>query len=218
MTSEYTHIAMILDRSGSMESIREDVIGGFNTFVQEQQKQPGKATLTLVQFDSQDPYEIVYRVQPIQTIPPLTRETYTPRASTPLLDAMGRGINDLERSIADIKEDERPANVVVAIITDGKENDSREFRKDQVVAMVKEKSDKDAWQFVFLSADLGAIGDAVAYGIQPQAALLFKKNARGTADAYSSLSAEISSFRSGKKRKIGFAPEDRKHPDDPHKK
>ena len=133
MSRDYTHYDD-LDRSGSMEAIREDVIGGSISFVQEQQKQTGQATLTPgSQFDSQDPYEIVHRVQPIQTIPPLTRETYTPRASTPLLDAMGRGINDLERSIAGMKEDERPDNVVMAIITDGQENYSREFTKDQIV-------------------------------------------------------------------------------------
>ena len=198
-----------------MESIRDDTIGGFNAFLREQQAQPGTATLTLVQFDSQDPYEIIQRFKPVQEVPELTRATFVPRASTPLLDAMGRGINDLEKAIADMKVDDRPSRVVFVVITDGQENASREFRKEQVAQMIKERTEKDDWQFVFLSADMGAISDAGTYGIQPDAALLFAKNAKGTKAAWDSLSANVSDFRSAKKRKMGFDPDDRQHPDDP---
>ena len=106
--NDYTHISVILDRTGSMESIRDDTIGGFNAFLGEQKAQKGKATLTLVQFDSQDPYEVVHRFKPIKEVPELTRETYVPRATTPLLDALGRGINDLEKSLADMAKKDRP--------------------------------------------------------------------------------------------------------------
>ncbi len=58
--SERTHISIILDRTGSMQSIRDDVIGGFNSFLAEQQEASGTASLTLVQFDSQDPFEVLY--------------------------------------------------------------------------------------------------------------------------------------------------------------
>jgi hypothetical protein len=217
MKTDYTHITVILDRSGSMESIREDIIGGFNSFVRDQQKQPGTATLTLVQFDTQDPYEIVHRFKPIEAIPTLTKETFVPRASTPLLDALGRGINDLSKTIADMGKEERPSKVVIVIITDGQENSSQEFSKDQIVKMIKERSNMEDWQFLFLSADLAAIGDAMSYGIQPDAALLFDKSSAGTAAACASLSAEVSEYRTGKKKKMGFDPEDRKHPDDPKK-
>jgi hypothetical protein len=104
MKDDYTHISVILDRTGSMQTIRDDTIGGFNAFLEDQKKQPGQATLTLVQFDSEDPYEVIHDFKPIADIPPLTRETFVPRASTPLLDAMGRGINDLEKRIADLPE------------------------------------------------------------------------------------------------------------------
>ena len=79
MRQDYTHLAVILDRTGSMESIRDDTIGGFNAFLEEQQQQPGYATLTLVQFDTQDPYEVIHRLRPINEIPKLTRATYVPR-------------------------------------------------------------------------------------------------------------------------------------------
>lgn len=142
MKDDYTHIAVILDRTGSMETIRDDTIGGFNAFLNAQKAAPGLASLTLVQFDSQDPYEIVYRFKPLAEVPELTRETFVPRANTPLLDTIGRGINDLEKSLADVAEDNRPARVVMVIITDGQENASREFRKDQIEKMIKEKQEK----------------------------------------------------------------------------
>lgn len=218
MKSNYTHIAIILDRTGSMESIRDDTIGGFNAFLREQQAQPGTATLTLVQFDSQDPYEVVHRFKPIQEVRELTRATFVPRATTPLLDALGRGINDLEKTIADTKPEGRPSRVVFVVITDGQENASREFRKDQIARMIQERTKKDGWQFVFLSADMGAIGDADSYGIAPDSSLLFAKTAQGTKAAWDSLSLNIAAFRTAKKKKMGFDPEDRQHPDDPHGK
>ena len=206
MKSDYTHITVILDRSGSMESIREDIIGGFNAFVTDQRSQPGAATLSLIQFDSEDPFETIHSLAPIHKVPELNRDTYVPRGGTPLLDALGRGIIDLERTIDNMDNAEKPSKVIVVAITDGQENDSLEFTKDRIVKMIKDRSQKDDWQFVFLSADLAAIGDAMSYGIQPQAALLFEKSRKGTFAAYSSLSATISQYRAGKKRKLGFAP------------
>lgn len=218
MKKDYTHIAIILDRTGSMESIGEDTIGGFNTFLQSQKDEPGRATLTLVQFDSQDPYEVIHHFKPIVDVPPLTRETYVPRASTPLLDAMGRGINDLEKCLGDIKQKERPSRVVLVVVTDGQENASREFSKAQVEQMIKAKTEKDGWQFVFLSADLGAIDDARAVGIHADSMLFFAKNHEGSAGAWGSLAERTSDYRAARKQKVGFEQDDRKHPDDPDKK
>jgi hypothetical protein len=209
MKDNYTHISVILDRTGSMESIRDDTIGGFNAFLNAQKADPGLASLTLVQFDSQDPYEIVHQFKPLAEVPELTRETFVPRASTPLLDAIGRGINDLEKSLADITENERPSRVVMVIITDGQENASREFRKDQIEKMIKEKQEKAAWQFVFLSADLAAIGDALATGMRPAAVMAHDKNGHGTSAAWAALSRSISDYRRGNKEDVSFTDEDR---------
>lgn len=209
MKDGYTHIAVILDRTGSMESIRDDTIGGFNAFLNAQKVEPGLATLTLVQFDSQDPYEIVYQFKPMREVPELTRETFVPRASTPLLDAMGRGINDLEKNIADMAEEDRPSRMVMVIITDGQENSSREFRKDQIEKMIKEKQEKSAWQFVFLSADLAAIGDALASGMHAASVLGHDKDRHGTSAAWASLSRSISDYRAGNKEDVSFTEEDR---------
>lgn len=218
MRPDYTHITVILDRTGSMQSIRDDTIGGFNAFLDAQKAEPGTATLTLVQFDTQDPYEVIHHFKPVEEVAALTRETYVPRASTPLLDALGRGINDLEQALSTLEEAERPAKVVFVVVTDGQENSSKEFRKDQIEKMIKEKTNKDDWQFVFLSADLAAIGDAMAVGMDADAVLYFKKSGRGSADAWAALSNRTSDYRSSRKKKFGFEQGDRQEPDDPEEK
>ncbi len=91
MKSDYTHITLVLDRSGSMESMRGDAIGGFNTFLKDQQAAPGIASLTLVQFD--DRYEKPYEFAPLPSVEPLTEKTFVPRGSTALLDAVGQAID-----------------------------------------------------------------------------------------------------------------------------
>lgn len=219
MKEDYAHISIILDRTGSMQSIRDDTIGGFNTFLEEQKKQPGKATLTLVQFDTVDPYEVVHHFRPIEDVPELTHETYVPRSNTPLLDAFGRGINDVDKCLAEMKEEDKPSKVIFAVITDGQENSSREFNKDDIVKMIKEKTDKDQWEFVFLSADLDAIQDAKRYGIPAASTMSFAKTGHGTRTAWAGFSGYSSRLRQSGKEKIGFGREDEKsHPKGKDKK
>ena len=202
MKHSYTHITVILDRSGSMESICDDTIGGLNAFVEQQKAGFGEATLTLVQFDSQDPYEVIHHFMPIGDVPALTRQTYVPRGSTPLLDALGRGINDIEASIGKLNDDERPEKVIIAVITDGQENSSREFSKEQVEKMIKSKSSEAGWEFMFLSADLNAIEDAQRLGFSRDATVAFEKSSHGVSCSMARLSESVSEIRSGVNRKL----------------
>lgn len=91
-----TDITVVLDRSGSMSSIADDIIGGLNEFVARQKGVEGQAHFTLVQFD--DEYEVVHFRVPIGEVPTLTRKTYVPRGSTALLDAIGRTVNEVRRA------------------------------------------------------------------------------------------------------------------------
>ena len=175
----------------------------------QQKAEPGEATLTLVQFDTQDPYEVLHRFKPIAELPEMTRETFVPRAATPLLDAIGRGINDLEKSLTEIEENERPSRVIMVIITDGQENSSVEFRKNQIEKMIKEKQEKSDWQFAFLSADLAAINDALATGFGVASTMAYDKTAKGTASAWASASRRIAAYRSGRSKDVSFTEEDR---------
>jgi hypothetical protein len=189
-----THFSVILDRTGSMESIREDTIGGFNGFLREQQAQPSPATLTLVQFDSQDPYEVLQKFAPIGEVPPLTPATYVPRASTPLFDAIGRGINDLAARLDAMGAEQRPARIVFVIVTDGQENASQEFTGERVRAMLDERR-KAGWQFVFLSADEKAIRDGGCLGVTEDYSMAVEKDSHGTRRMWRAVSARSMEFR-----------------------
>ena len=207
--SARSHITVILDRTGSMQDIREDVVGGFNAFLAEQQAAPDPATFTLVQFDSQDPYEVLQSVAPIRTVPPLTLERYVPRASTPLYDAMGRGILDLEARLAALPDAERPSKIIFVVVTDGQENASHEFDRARVTALIEAKKTL-GWDFVFLSADLEAFHDSQRMGVNAEAALMFSKSKRGNDRAWAAASSKIRERRIGAAESIVFDDEDRK--------
>lgn len=209
MRNDYTHITVILDRSGSMESIRNDTIGGFNAFLAQQKAEPGFATLTLVQFDTQDAYEVIHDFKNVKDVAGLSRESFVPRSGTPLYDAMGKGINDLEQKLAAMPEATRPQRVIVAFVTDGQENSSREFSKAMVQKMIKDKQETANWQFVFLSADLDAMDEALATGVAAGSAMLFDKTAAGIANAWSALSCSTANYRANKTSEVSFTDEDR---------
>ena len=206
--NEHSHISVILDRTGSMECIRADVIGGFNAFLAQQQAAPHRASFTLVQFDSQDPYEVLRAFEPIAAVQPLTLEQYVPRASTPLYDAMGRGILDLEAKLAAMPESERPGKVIFVVVTDGQENASREFNRARVSALIEAKKAL-GWDFVFLSADETAFQDARGMGVSEHASLKFQKSKRGNDAAWSAVSEKISMRRSGRAERVVFDDADR---------
>src|SRR5690606_1068576 len=115
---------------------RQDVIGGFNAFVRQQQQEPTPATFTLVQFDSQDPYDVVYAGVPLGAVPPLTPERFVPRGAPPLLDALGRSLIDLDVQLASTPIPHPPAQVVFVVVTDGHENASRAFSYAQVRRLI----------------------------------------------------------------------------------
>ncbi len=189
-----THICMILDRTGSMESIKQDTIGGFNSYIAAQKSLPTPATFTLVQFDSQDPFEVIHKFTDIQMVPDLTGQTYMPRASTPLYDAVGRGINDLKAGLGALPEALRPKKIVMVIVTDGQENASREFTGAQVRKMIADAK-VAGWQFVFLSADESAISDSSSLNIDASNAAFFKKSTAGSSEMWERVANRSVAFR-----------------------
>ena len=204
-----SHITVILDRTGSMESIRDDVIGGYNAFLAQQQAAPGSATLTLVQFDSQDPFEVLQADADLATVPPLTREQYVPRASTPLYDAIGRGILELEVALAKRRKADRPEQVIFVIVTDGAENASVEFDRARVRRLIDAKTGL-GWQFVFLSADLAAFEDAQAMGVDACSSLLFSKSKQGNDRAWELASGKVLESRRMPGKAVEFSEAERK--------
>jgi uncharacterized protein YegL len=147
-----THIYLLLDRSGSMQSIKTDTEGGFAAFVEEQKRTPGECRVTLAQFDNH--YDVVYADRPIADVPPLELQ---PRGSTALLDAMGRLITNAGTGLAAMADDRRPDTVIVAIMTDGYENASQEWTHPAIKALVEQQTKDHGWQFLYMGADQDAI-------------------------------------------------------------
>lgn len=195
-----THIVVLLDESGSMESIRGDVIGGFNRLIGDQRNDGPDAKVTLVKFDSQDPHNVVLSGAPIGEVSNLTPENFTPRGSTPLLDATGRLIGRIRTEQEGRRLTGLPVDHIVFVtVTDGEENDSREYSLRRIRQLVEE-SEAAGWVFVFLSAGLDAYGEAQGMGVKSGRTQAFKADAMGTSFAFQSLSSNMTNLR-GKKRR-----------------
>jgi len=192
MKQGYTHIAVVLDRSGSMSTCATDTVGGFNAFVEDQKKVPGEATLTLAQFD--DVYELVHNGIALKDVPSLD---FHPRGYTALLDAIGKTINDTGAWLSQKPEDQRPERVFFVILTDGAENASREFTREQIFKMIRHQEDAYKWQFIFLGANQDAIKAGAGIGIKMDSALTY--NASNTSEAYRTFSGSLTGARTSGK-------------------
>jgi hypothetical protein len=168
MRNDLTDVTVVLDRSGSMQSCRDDAEGGLNTFIDEQKKQSGDTLFTLVQFDTE--YEFVHKGVPINGVGEFT---LVPRGMTALLDAVGRAIVETGERLAAMPEPQRPGLVVFVIVTDGQENSSREYTKAQVKEMIERQQNVYKWQFTFLGANQDAFAEAGSIGISLAAAANF---------------------------------------------
>lgn len=197
----HTHIYALLDRSGSMESIASDVVGGFNRFIKNQVAAGPDARVTLVQFDSDDPQEVIASAVPIPEIVPLDMTTFIPRGSTPLLDATGQLITRARMNQELREANNLPAeDIIFVTVTDGEENASREFTVDKIRRLVAE-CEKQGWTFVFLSAALDAYSDATRVGLKQGNIQAFDSSADGVNLAFDSLSRNLTTRRS--KRAMG---------------
>ena len=186
-----TEILVITDRSGSMGSIADDVIGGFNRFLKDQKRQPGDARMTYTQFDGE--YQVVYTARNIQQVEELNHSTFVPRGSTALFDAIGRTLNEQGKRI---KDEAWAELVVVCIITDGEENASKEYSKSRVREMVSH-AEANGWKFLFLAANQDAFAASRDFGSSAKYSGNFAANSAGVAMAYQSTSATLSALRSG---------------------
>jgi len=185
------HVSFLLDRSGSMNAIRDDVIGGFNRFLREQQARPGECRMTLVQFDSQAPFEILADATCVEQVPPLDAGRYEPRSGTPLLDALGSLLDHAERRARGRDEDP-----VVVVFTDGEENSSRKWTRASLFERIKGLEAK-GWAFVFLGANQDSYAEAGALGFA--AGSTSNWAARTTQAAFGQMSRSVGSYRDKQK-------------------
>jgi uncharacterized protein YegL len=178
---DLTHIEFVLDRSGSMHSIKEDIEGGFDAFIADQRSHPGQCTVSLAQFDNE--YETVFTAIDVRDVRPLDLQ---PRGATAMLDAIGRSVIALGERLAALPEAERPGTVVVAIMTDGMENASREFTHAAIKALVTRQEQAYNWQFLYMGADQDAIEVGASIGVRPDRSLTYGRGKSKEAYAASS--------------------------------
>lgn len=199
------HVTFVLDSSGSMSAIREDTIGGFNTFLADQRDEEGTATVSLVDFDTT--VDITYRGTAIEGAPMLTAETYTPGGRTALYDAIATAIGDTTTFIEGIDPENRPETIIVVILTDGKENAS-ETPQDVIREKIKTRQQEHGWEFLFIGANQDAALTAGGMGIDADRSLDMAHSGDGARAAYNSTSQRISDARSTGEMS-GYTDEDR---------
>lgn len=181
-----THIVIVLDRSGSMDTIAQSTVDGLNTFIKEQRNAKGDAVMTLVQFDHE--YQVDYESRAINEVKDLINgETFRPNGTTALFDAIGKTINTLKTN----------DDVIFVIVTDGFENASREYNQAQVFSLIEEKK-KMGWNFLFLGANQDAIAAGNSIGISGSNSITYNTNSTSVNNLYSSISDKVSTYRSSK--------------------
>lgn len=194
MKKGLTEIVFILDNSGSMQSIKDDAIGGYNAFIEDQRKAEGETNVTLILFDTQ--VTKVYEGAKIQDVPVLTPHDYVPQGMTAMNDAIGTAIDSLGARLSATNQAERPENVIFAIMTDGQENSSREYSGQQVKDKVTHQTEKYDWQFIFLGANIDSKSTARGLGINANFAGDFVAKGQGASTAMLHAKEMVMSYRS----------------------
>lgn len=199
MKKDYHEIICIIDRSGSMDEIKSDAIGGFNFFVKSQKEFEGETALSLVLFNNN--YNVVYDGRDIKEVPVLDEKSYIPKGTTAMLDAIGTTIDRVGERLCETSEAERPEKVIVAILTDGLENASKEYSYEQIAAKVKLQQETYNWDFIFLAANQNAVVAAEKIAIRQEDSANFEASSEGTSEVFNLMEKMVSHKRRKKKRK-----------------
>ena len=202
-SNDLTEIAVVLDRSGSMDSIKDDMQGGLWATITEQHGLPGRCRVSLYQFDNV--WEIVFEAKPSGEIAEADCRL-VPRGSTALNDAVVKSLAAMEDRILKEPEDERPGRVAVILITDGKENASQENKKQDARDAIGRAADKFGWKFAFLAADPEGFeeGHAMTKGfVGTSAACYDSADVKGM---YAGTSRGLADFRGGRSQDVIITP------------
>ena len=189
-------LVFILDKSGSMSGLESDTIGGFNSMLEKQKKEKNRNTyVTTVLFDNE--YKLLYSHTLISEVKPLTEKEYSPGGTTALLDAIGRTISQVKSEQARLSSKDKAKKVLFVIITDGMENASKEYNLTTVRRLIEAQNKNEKWEFIFLGANIDAIGTAKNLGIKESRAVQYKSDSIGTKNNYKAVEKAIEGARSG---------------------
>ena len=190
-----TELVFILDRSGSMNGLEADTIGGFNSMLEKQKQQEGEVLVSTVLFDSE--CTVIHDRQSLDTVPRLTDKEYYVRGCTALLDAVGGAIHHIGNVHKYARKEDVPDKTLFIITTDGLENASRHYTYERVRQMIERQKEKYGWEFLFLGANIDAAREAARFGISPEHAANYHADSKGTGVIYDTVSDAICCLRTG---------------------
>ena len=196
MNNNLTELVFILDRSGSMAGLETDTIGGFNAMVEKQKREEGEAYLSTVLFS--DRSSVLYDRVDLKKVEPMTERQYYVGGCTALLDAIGDAVHHIANVHKYAREEDRPANTIFVITTDGMENASRRHTYDEVRSLIERQRERFGWEFLFLGANMDAVSAARRFGIREDRAVRYECDAKGTALNYKVVSETIGHVRAGR--------------------
>lgn len=196
MKKNLTELVFILDRSGSMAGLEKDTVGGFNSMIEKQKREPGEAYVSTILFDNHR--EVIHDRVDIHKIQPMTQEQYYVRGCTALLDAVGKSIRHIANVHKYAREEDRPEKTLFIITTDGMENASREYSYERVRKMIEHEKEKYGWEFIFLGANIDAAKEAARFGIDESCAANYHADSVGTAVIYEAMSEVVCNARANR--------------------
>ena len=194
MKKDLTEMVFILDRSGSMSGLETDTIGGFNSMIERQRKEPGEALVSTVLFANES--SVIHDRVDIRKVEPMTDRQYSVGGCTALIDAIGQAIHHIGNVHKYAREEDVPEHTVFVITTDGMENASHRYSSDEVKNMVKRQKEKYGWEFLFLGANIDAVETAARFGISEDRAVRYHNDARGQKLNYETVSDAVCCVRS----------------------
>ena len=191
-----TELVFILDRSGSMSGLERDTVGGFNSMIEKQKKEDGKAVVSTVLFDHES--VVIHDRLPLDQVPRMTEEEYFTRGCTALLDAVGGAIHHIGNVHKYARREDVPDKTLFIITTDGYENASKRYDYDKVRRMIERQKEKYGWEFLFLGANIDAAAEAKRFGIGADRAVNYKCDEAGTALNYEVIHEAVRAVRACK--------------------
>ena len=197
--NEKVEVVFIMDRSGSMGGLEADTIGGFNSMLAKQKEESDNIIWSTVLFDHIS--EVVHDRVPVEKVRELDSDTYYVRGSTALLDAVGGAIHHIGNVHKYAREEDRPSKTLFVITTDGMENSSRQYSYDKVKKMIEKQKEKYHWEFIFLGANIDAVGVADRFGVDRQHAVRYECDSAGTALNFQVMNKMVSCARGAKSAK-----------------
>lgn len=193
MKKNLTEIIFILDRSGSMQGLEKDTIGGFNSLIEKQKKIEGDALISTVLFSNES--KVIHDRVDVKDVKPMTENNYITGGCTALLDAIGNAIHHISNIHKYARKEDVPEHTLFVITTDGMENASRTYTYPKVKKLIENQKEKHGWEFMFLGANIDAVNVASYMGIDENRAVNFNCDSEGTDLNYEVLNDAIGVLR-----------------------